>query len=99
MVSFIMELVRNRSFTFTTDNGPRSRLRRLRTGVPQGSVLASLIFNIYKHDLPTTTFRKLAYADDMEIIHSAPKWHTLEGTVNQDMTTVSTYFYNVETKA
>jgi len=42
MVSFIMKLVRNRSFTLTTGNGPRRRLRRLRNSVPQESVLAPL---------------------------------------------------------
>ena len=47
MISMIMELVRNRSFTLTTGNGPRSRLRRLRNGVPQGSVLAPLIQHLY----------------------------------------------------
>jgi len=33
------------------------------------------------HDLPTTTFRKFAYADDLTIIQSAPKWQTLEFTL------------------
>jgi len=48
MVHMIMEMVSNRSFTLTTGNGQKSRLRRLKNGVPQGSVLASLMFNI-KH--------------------------------------------------
>jgi len=95
MVSFIMELVRNRSFTLTTDNGPRSRLRRLRNGVPQGS---PLLFNIYMHDLPTTTSKKFAYADDLAIMHSAPKWHTLESTLNQEINHIH-IFTEVETKA
>ena len=43
VASFIMELVRNRSFTLTTGNSPQSRLRRLRNGVPQGSVVAPLL--------------------------------------------------------
>jgi len=44
------------------------------------------------HDLPTTHSRKFAYADDLAFMHSAPNWQTLDGTLNQDMTTVFTYF-------
>ena len=62
MVSFIMELARNRSFTLITGNGSQSRLQRLRNGVPQGLVLAPFLFNIYTYDLTTTTSKKLAYA-------------------------------------
>ena len=40
MVRIIMELVRNRSFTLTTGDNKQSRLRRLRNGLPQGSVSA-----------------------------------------------------------
>ena len=40
MVRMIVELVRNRSFTLTTSDSKQSRLRRLRNGLPQGSVLA-----------------------------------------------------------
>ena len=39
MVRIIMELVRNRSFILTTGDSKQSRLRRLKNGVPQGSVL------------------------------------------------------------
>jgi len=41
----------------------------LRNGIPQGSVLAPLLFNIYMYDLPTTTSRKFVYADDLAIMH------------------------------
>jgi len=52
MVHMIMEMVGNRSFTLTTGNDQRSRLRRLKNGVPQGFVLAPLLFNIDISDLP-----------------------------------------------
>jgi len=35
MVHMIMEMVSNRSFTLTTGNGQMSRLRRLKSGIPQ----------------------------------------------------------------
>ena len=98
MVSLIMELVRNRSFTLTTVDGPQSRLRRLRNVVPQGSVLAPLLFSIYIHDLPETTARKFAYADDLAILHSARDWQMLEGTLTQDMAIISSYLHNWKLK-
>ena len=91
MVSFIMERVRNRSFTLTTGNCPKSRLRRLRNGIPQGLVLAPLSFTIYTYDLPTTISKKFAYADDLAILHSTGDWQTLEATLTQDMKTLSSY--------
>ena len=42
MVRVTKEMVGNRSFTLTTRNGKRSRLRRLKNGVLQGSVLVTL---------------------------------------------------------
>ena len=50
IVKMIMELVRNRSFTLTTGDSKQSRLGRLKNGVPPGSVLAPLLFNIYTHN-------------------------------------------------
>jgi len=42
MVHMIMEVVGNRSFTLTTSNGKRSRLRRLKNDVTKGSVLSPI---------------------------------------------------------
>jgi len=78
----IMEMVGNRSFTLTTGNGKRSRLRRLKNGVSQGSVLAPFLFNIYISDLPTTVSRKYAYADDLAIMH-ADQGRIMEGATGQ----------------
>ena len=91
MVKMIMELVRNRSFTLTTGDSKQSRLRRLKNGVPQGSVFAPLLFNIYTYYLPSMISRKFAYADDLALLHSSGNWKDLEGTLSQDMSTLSAY--------
>ena len=91
MVKMIMELVRNQSFTLTTGDNKQSRLRRLKNGVPQGSVLAPLLFNIYTYDLPSMISRKFAYADNLALLHSSGNWKDLEGTLSQDMSTLSAY--------
>ena len=91
MVRIIMELVRNQSFILTTGDSKQSRLRRLKNGVPQGSVLAPLLFNIYTYDLPSMISRKFAYADDLALLHSSGIWKDLEGTLSQDMSTLSAY--------
>jgi len=87
----IMEMVCNRSFTLTTGNGQRSRLRRLKNGVPQGSVLAPLLFNIYTYDLPATISRKYAYADDLAIMHADGDWQEVEGALSKDMAALGEY--------
>ena len=86
-----MEAVRNRSFTLTTGDSKQSRLRRLKNGVPQGSVLALLLFNIYTYDLPSMISRKFAYADGLALLHFSGNWKDLEGTLSQDMSTLSAY--------
>lgn len=42
-----------------------SELRLLSIGLPQGSTLASVLFNIYTADMPEITSKKSPYADNM----------------------------------
>ena len=91
MVKMIMELVRNRSFTLTTGDGKKKQVTSSKNGVPQGSLLATLLLNIYMYDLPSMIFRKLAYADDLALLQSSGNWKDLEGTLGQDMSTLSAY--------
>ena len=91
MVHMIMEMVGNRSFIFTTGNSKRSRLRGLKNGVPQGSVLAPLLFNIYISDPLTTVSRKYAHADDLAIMHADGDWQAVKEVLTKDMTTLREY--------
>ena len=91
MVGMIMEFVQNLSFAFTTGDSKQSRLQRLKNDVPEGSVLAFLLFNIYTYDLPSMIYRKFAYANDLALLHSSGNWKDLEGTLSQDMSRLSAY--------
>ena len=77
MIRMIMELVRNRSFTFTIGDSKQSRLRRSRNGLPQGSVLTLLLFNIYTYNLPSMTSQKYTHADDLALLYAS--FSRLEG--------------------
>jgi len=81
-------MVGNRSFTLTTGNNKRSRLRHLKNGFPQGSVLTPLLFNICTSDLPITLSKKSAYADDLAIMHVYEGWQAVEGVLSKDMATL-----------
>ena len=94
MVGFIMEMLSNRSFTLHTSDGQHSRLRRLKNGVHQGSVLAPMLFNIYIHDITDIQSKKYGYADDLAIMLSHSSWETIESGLTADMGIRSTYLKN-----
>ena len=71
-----------------------SRLHRLKNDIPQVSVLASLLFNTYTYDLPSMIYRKFAYAHDLALLHSSGNRKDLEGTLSQEMSTLSAYLQN-----
>ena len=65
LTKFTQTMLRNRRF-FVIQNGKRSKWKNQKNGLPQGSVLALLLLNIYTNDqpLPENTQRFL-YADNL----------------------------------
>ncbi|GJQ75498.1 hypothetical protein Trydic_g17585 [Trypoxylus dichotomus] len=65
MIRLIRSYLRRRSFRIKLE-GQRSVARTATSGVPQGSALSPLLFNIYTSDIPTTAHVNMAmYADDV----------------------------------
>ena len=53
--------------------------------------LAALLFNIYTYNLPAMISRKFAYAADLALLHSFGNCKDLEGTLSQNMSTLSAH--------
>ncbi|CAM4554749.1 unnamed protein product [Lepidochelys olivacea] len=73
-------------------NGQISRPRTLNSGIPQGSVLALILFNLYTMVIPATESRKLMYADDIALAVQHISLHTISCTLTQDLNTIADYF-------
>jgi hypothetical protein len=69
-----------------------SRTRTIKNGVPQGSVLAQTLFNIYLCDIPDTASQKFGYADDWAITSQSGSIKDLERTLTEDAASLHNYF-------
>jgi len=58
----------------------KSKMRLLNNGLPQGSVLAPLLFNLYTKGLPLTSLRKFIYADDIALASQSYVFEDFENT-------------------
>lgn len=74
-------------------NRVRSRLLKVRIGVPQGSVLGPLLFLLYINDLPnvSTRARCLLYADDTVIIYENSDASKLQADLDKDLPKFCSY--------
>ncbi|UYV76074.1 hypothetical protein LAZ67_13002415 [Cordylochernes scorpioides] len=73
-------------------NNKKSRPRTLNNGLPQGSVLAPLLFNVYTADIPATNSQKFLYADDIALLHQEQSFSTLEQILNEDLKKLENFF-------
>lgn len=90
-VGLIDQMLSNRSFRVVMGNS-LSDWKKLNNGLPQGSVLAPLLFSLYIADMPTTRARKFGYADDWAIATSSKSMEETEKTLTDDLNILKDYF-------
>ena len=78
LVRFTKNILSNSSFKLKTSALQISRIRILNYGLPQDSILSSILFNIYISDIPTTVSHQFDYADDMALLSSHECWPKVE---------------------
>lgn len=80
---WLMAYLRGRS-TYVEYQQQKSRLRKVRQGVPQGGVLSPSLFNLYMCSLPTppANIVIVSYADDITILSSGVQPEQLGGPIN-----------------
>ena len=90
LVCVIMSMISQRRFHVHI-GGEKSRCRILLNSVPQGSVIAPLLFNLCTHGIPPTTSKKYIYADDIALNTCHRDFPEIERVLSRDMGILSTY--------
>ena len=74
-------------------NNERSRWRKQKNGVSQGSVLSPILFNIYTNDQPLHNgTRSFIYADDLCITAQQPSFVEVETTIEESLKELTQYY-------
>lgn len=90
-IGLINSMLINRRMTVHLDQ-KKNRQKKMNNGLPQASVLASLLFNLYVNDMPKTKFNKFQYADDSALAYQDKNISNFKETLEEDLMTLRLYF-------
>ena len=92
LMELIESMLENRLF-FVELGGKKSRWRRLKNGLPQGSVLAPLLFNIYTNDQPRSEgTSRFIYADDLSVAAQDSEFSVVEERLSNALKELTPYY-------
>ena len=88
----VQSLLSNRRY-YVDFCGKRSRWRRQKNGLPQGSVLAPTLYNIYTNDQPVHPgTRSFLYADDLCITSQHKEFRSIETALSSALDGLLEYY-------
>ena len=92
MTTLLGSLLKNRMF-YVALNQKKSRWRQQRNGLPQGSVLAPLLYNFYTNDQPTDErTSRFICADDLCITSQESSFKVVEQNLTYSLTLLTEYY-------
>lgn len=91
MINIFNDMLSNRRFQIHI-NDKKSKWKLLNNGLPQGSVIAPLLFNLYISDIPHTASKLFQYADDLAIVYQCKTFEEAEVCLENDLKIVFDYY-------